>query len=188
MNIARVLSLMKNGHPKPVKLTAASFTGTATDQLNIRDSPFTTGAIVGTYSKGSSIKFIGYASGTTVSGNNKWYKSSKGFVSAAFVKGSPSASSTSTTPTTPVKPTPVKPSKPVAFTGTASDNVNCRSSPSTSATIKTVIKKGTKLTFSGYTTGTSVSGNNKWYKLNDGRGYVSATVIAGANPTSASKL
>ena len=53
--------------------------------LNIRSAPSTSAAIVGSYPKGTAISILCQTTGTMVDGNNQWYQTDKGFVSARYV-------------------------------------------------------------------------------------------------------
>lgn len=65
------------------KVTAAA--------LNIRSTPSASSAIVGSYSRGSVIKVLCQTKGTIIDGNDEWFKTDKGFVSARCVTLSGSA-------------------------------------------------------------------------------------------------
>ena len=53
--------------------------------LNIRSAPSTSAAIVGGYPKGTAISILCQTTGTMVDGNNVWFQTDKGFVSARYV-------------------------------------------------------------------------------------------------------
>ena len=67
--------------------------------MNIRNSASTSAQTVGSYAKGTKINITGETTGTSVNGNTKWYKTDKGFVSAAYVSVSNTTTNTSTTTT-----------------------------------------------------------------------------------------
>ena len=63
--------------PVPGKVTASV--------LNIRSTPDTAAANVGSYKKGDSIMVICQTTGTIVDGINTWYQTDKGFVSGRYI-------------------------------------------------------------------------------------------------------
>jgi len=60
-------------------------------------------------------------------------------------------------------------------TGTTTDGINIRSSPSTSASVVGSLAQGTSIAISGRESGTNVNGNPYWFKISNG--YVSAYYV-----------
>lgn len=54
--------------------------------LNIREGPGTDTTILGTYPRGTKIQIESQVSGTDINGNNKWNKTSRGYVSDFYIK------------------------------------------------------------------------------------------------------
>lgn len=165
--------------------TATSQTGTVTASPNliIRKTASTSGANVGTYNYNQSIKITGTTTGTSVNGNTTWYKTDKGFVSGAYVKlASTTTSSTPSTNTGSSSNTAVTDTKQ---TGTINTTLLIvRKSASTSASAVGTYTKGTKVTITGTTKGTSVNGNTTWYKTD--KGFISGAYVTVSNSSTAS--
>ena len=133
---------------------AVSKTGTATENLNLRDQPGTSGKILTTIPKGKTVMIL------SEKDENGWYKVSyggkTGYVSGSYLTTSPSGSTTITTKT-----------------GTATENLNLRNQASLSGKILTTIPKGKTVTI------LSEKDENGWYKVSyDGKtGYAISNYI-----------
>ena len=133
---------------------AVSKTGTATENLNLRDQPGTSGKILTTIPKGKIVTIL------SEKDENGWYKVSyggkTGYVSGSYLTTSPSGSTTITTKT-----------------GTATENLNLRNQASLSGKILTTIPKGKTVTI------LSEKDENGWYKVSyDGKtGYAISNYI-----------
>ncbi len=133
---------------------AVSKTGTATENLNLRDQPGTSGMILTTIPKGKTVTIL------SEKDENGWYKVSyggkTGYVSGSYLTTSPSGSTTITTKT-----------------GTATENLNLRNQASLSGKILTTIPKGKTVTI------LSEKDENGWYKVSyDGKtGYAISNYI-----------
>ena len=133
---------------------AVSKTGTATENLNLRDQPGTSGKILTTIPKGKTVTIL------SEKDENGWYKVSyggkTGYVSGSYLTTSPSGSTTITTKT-----------------GTATENLNLRNQASLSGKILTTIPKGKTVTI------LSEKDENGWYKVSyDGKtGYAISNYI-----------
>jgi hypothetical protein len=69
----------------PPSVTPVSGTVTAS-VLNIRSAPSTSSSIVGGYPRGTAISVLCQTTGTVVEGNDAWFQTDKGFISARYVK------------------------------------------------------------------------------------------------------
>ena len=133
---------------------AVSKTGTATENLNLRDKASTSGKILTTIPKGKTVTIL------SEKDENGWYKVSyggkTGYVSGSYLTTSPSGSTTITTKT-----------------GTATENLNLRNQASLSGKILTTIPKGKTVTI------LSEKDENGWYKVSyDGKtGYAISNYI-----------
>ena len=133
---------------------AVSKTGTATENLNLRDQPGTSGKILTTIPKGKTVTIL------SEKDENGWYKVSyggkTGYVSGSYLTTSTSSSTTITTKT-----------------GTATENLNLRNQASLSGKILTTIPKGKTVTI------LSEKDENGWYKVSyDGKtGYAISNYI-----------
>ena len=133
---------------------AVSKTGTATENLNLRDQPGTSGKILTTIPKGKTVTIL------SEKDENGWYKVSyggkTGYVSGSYLTTSPSGSTTITTKT-----------------GTATENLNLRNQASLSGKVLMTIPKGKTVTI------LSEKDENGWYKVSyDGKtGYAISNYI-----------
>ncbi|MEG0050857.1 MAG: SH3 domain-containing protein [Terrisporobacter sp.] len=137
--------------------------GVTTANLNMRKSASTSSSIITTIAKGSKIEIIEKTS-------SSWYKvkysGKTGYVSSEYVNLN-SNSNDNNTPSTSAK------------YGVTTDNLNMRESDSTSSSIITTIKKGTKVEIIEKT-------SSSWYKIKySGKtGYVSSKYITLSNNSS----
>jgi len=69
--------------PAPPKKPASG--RVTTSVLRIRSTPSTSSAVVGSYSRGTTINVLCQTKGTVVEGDDAWFQTDKGFVSARYV-------------------------------------------------------------------------------------------------------
>lgn len=172
ISAAYVKAFQNNTDQNTTTQASKQGTVTAAPSLSIRTSASTSSGVIGSYSNNAKINIIGETTGTSVNGNNKWYKTDKGFVSAAYVTTSGSSNTTNNASQNNQVNNTNK-------TGTTNYAMNIRKSASTSSPTVGSYVKGTKLDIIGETTGSSVNGNTKWYKTN--KGFVSAAYVTTTN-------
>ena len=139
--------------------TITTKTGTATENLNLRNQASLSGKILTTIPKGKTVTIL------SEKDENGWYKVSydgkTGYAISNYIKeGDSNSESTESTPSTPV---PIE--------GQPTENLNLRDQPSTSGKILTTIPKGKTVTI------LSEKNANGWYKVsyNGKTGYVSGS-------------
>ncbi|MCI1882611.1 MAG: SH3 domain-containing protein [Sporolactobacillus sp.] len=143
------------------------YTGTTTDNLNVRNGASTTHKILTTLKKGSKVEVVG----TSGSWLKIKYNGGTAYVSDEYVKKSGSASTGSSSS-----------SLKVQYTGTTTDNLNVRNGASTAHKILTTLKKGSKVDVVG------TSGSWLKIKYNGGTAYVSDEYVkkSGSSSTGSS--
>ncbi|SFG21187.1 SH3 domain-containing protein [Sporolactobacillus nakayamae] len=133
------------------------YTGTTTANLNVRSSASTSGKLLTTLKKGSSVEVVGT--------EGDWlkvkYNGGTAYVSKDYVK-KPSSENSSGSDST---------SETVLYTGTTTANLNVRSSASTSGKLLTTLKKGSSVEVVG------TEGDWLKIKYNGGTAYVSAEFV-----------
>ena len=139
--------------------TITTKTGTATENLNLRNQASLSGKILTTIPKGKTVTIL------SEKDENGWYKVSydgkTGYAISNYIKeGDSNSESTESTPSTPV---PIE--------GQPTENLNLRDQPGTSGKILTTIPKGKIVTI------LSEKNANGWYKVsyNGKTGYVSGS-------------
>ena len=139
--------------------TITTKTGTATENLNLRNQASLSGKILTTIPKGKTVTIL------SEKDENGWYKVSydgkTGYAISNYIKeGDSNSESTDSTPSTPV---PIE--------GQPTENLNLRDQPGTSGKILTTIPKGKIVTI------LSEKNANGWYKVsyNGKTGYVSGS-------------
>ena len=150
--------------------------------LNIRSDASTSASIVGSLAANATFQAVAQKSGTSVNGNTTWYRiQGRGWVSAAHVteissntggNGNNNNGNNNNTEQSINK----------EFRTTAA--LNIRSDASTSASVVGSLANNTTFRAVAQKTGTSVNGNNVWYRI-QGRGWVSAAYVR-ENSTSSS--
>ena len=147
---------------KTITTTTTTKTAKTTDNLNLRSKASTSGSILVTVPKGKTVTLLSEKDA------NGWYKAKydgkTGYLSGAYLTSFSSSSSTSTDSGT--SSTPKK-------LGQTLENLNLRSTASTSGSILTVIPKEQTITL------LSAKSSSGWYKAeyNGKTGYVSASYI-----------
>lgn len=142
-----------------------------TAALNIRSDASTSASVVGSLANNTTFRAVAQKTGTSVNGNNVWYRiQGRGWVSAAYVSEVSSGSNNT------------EQSINKEFRTTAT--LNIRSDASTSANIVGSLSSNASFRAVAQKTGTSVNGNNIWYRI-EGRGWVSAAYVR-ENSTSSS--
>lgn len=140
--------------------------------LNIRSDASTSASIVGSLAANATFQAVAQKSGTSVNGNTTWYRiQGRGWVSAAYVSEVSSGSNNT------------EQSINKEFRTTAT--LNIRSDASTSANIVGSLSNNASFRAVAQKTGTSVNGNNIWYRI-EGRGWVSAAYVREHNTSSSS--
>ncbi|MCO7176378.1 SH3 domain-containing protein [Sporolactobacillus kofuensis] len=139
------------------------YTGTTTDNLNVRQGASTSTKVLTTLKKGSSVEVVG----TSGSWLKIKYNGGTAYVSGSYVKKAGS-SSTGTGSS----------NAPVLYTGTTTDNLNVRQGSSTSTKVLTTLKKGSSVEVVG------TSGNWLKIKYNGGTAYVSESYVKKAGSSS----
>lgn len=143
-----------------------------TAALNIRSDASTSASVVGSLANNTTFRAVAQKTGTSVNGNNVWYRiQGRGWVSAAFVSEVSSGSNNT------------EQSINKEFRTTAT--LNIRSDASTSANIVGSLSNNASFRAVAQKTGTSVNGNNIWYRI-EGRGWVSAAYVRENNTSSSS--
>ncbi|TGA97820.1 hypothetical protein E4665_10505 [Sporolactobacillus shoreae] len=140
--------------PSPSEPSAPAkvvYTGTTTDDLNVRAAASTSSQIKATLKKGSSVEVIG-TSGSWLKIN---YNNGVAYVSSSYV----------------AKPGSTLATPKVQYTGTTTDDLNVRAAASTSSQIKTTLKKGSSVEV--------VSTSGSWLEIKYGNGtaYVSSDYV-----------
>ncbi|OTN75844.1 hypothetical protein A5886_000920 [Enterococcus sp. 8G7_MSG3316] len=126
-----------------------------TAALNIRRDASTSASITGTLANNATFQAVASKTGTSVNGNTTWYRiNGRGWVSAAYV--------TSVNNNTNNQETAIN----QQFRTTAALNV--RADASTSARITGSLARQATIQATASKTGTSVNGNNTWYRINNG--------------------
>lgn len=140
-----------------------------TAALNIRSDASTSASVVGSLASNATFRAVAQKTGTSVNGNNVWYRiQGRGWVSAAYVTEVNAGSNSS------------EQSINKEFRTTAT--LNIRSDASTSARISLLVNNSSFRAVA-QKTGTSVNGNNVWYRI-EGRGWVSAAYVQETNASS----
>ena len=143
-----------------------------TAALNIRSDASTSASVVGSLANNTTFRAVAQKTGTSVNGNNVWYRiQGRGWVSAAYVSEVSSGSNNT------------EQSINKEFRTTAT--LNIRSDASTSANIVGSLSNNASFRAVAQKTGTSVNGNNIWYRI-EGRGWVSAAYVRENNTSSSS--
>ncbi|WP_368256099.1 glucosaminidase domain-containing protein [Enterococcus innesii] len=143
-----------------------------TAALNIRSDASTSASVVGSLANNTTFRAVAQKTGTSVNGNNVWYRiQGRGWVSAAYVSEVSSGSNNT------------EQSINKEFRTTAT--LNIRSDASTSANIVGSLSNNASFRAVAQKTGTSVNGNNIWYRI-EGRGWVSAAYVREHNTSSSS--
>lgn len=143
-----------------------------TAALNIRSDASTSASVVGSLANNTTFRAVAQKTGTSVNGNNVWYRiQGRGWVSAAYVSEVSSGSNNT------------EQSINKEFRTTAT--LNIRSDASTSANIVGSLSNNASFRAIAQKTGTSVNGNNIWYRI-EGRGWVSAAYVRENNTSSSS--
>ena len=143
-----------------------------TAALNIRSDTSTSASVVGSLGNNTTFRAVAQKTGTSVNGNNVWYRiQGRGWVSAAYVSEVSSGSNNT------------EQSINKEFRTTAT--LNIRSDASTSANIVGSLSNNASFRAVAQKTGTSVNGNNIWYRI-EGRGWVSAAYVREHNTSSSS--
>ncbi|WP_270286701.1 glucosaminidase domain-containing protein [Enterococcus casseliflavus] len=143
-----------------------------TAALNIRSDASTSASVVGSLANNTTFRAVAQKTGTSVNGNNVWYRiQGRGWVSAAYVSEVSSGSNNT------------EQSINKEFRTTAT--LNIRSDASTSANIVSSLSNNASFRAVAQKTGTSVNGNNIWYRI-EGRGWVSAAYVREHNTSSSS--
>ncbi len=138
--------------------------------LNIRSDASTSASVVGSLASNATFRAVAQKTGTSVNGNNVWYRiQGRGWVSAAYVTEVTAGSNSS------------EQSINKEFRTTAT--LNIRSDASTSARIVGSLLNNSSFRAVAQKTGTSVNGNNVWYRI-EGRGWVSAAYVQETNASS----
>ncbi|MFS0921995.1 glucosaminidase domain-containing protein [Enterococcus casseliflavus] len=141
-----------------------------TAALNIRSDASTSASVVGSLASNATFRAVAQKTGTSVNGNNVWYRiQGRGWVSAAYVTEVTAGSNSS------------EQSINKEFRTTAT--LNIRSDASTSARIVGSLLNNSSFRAVAQKTGTSVNGNNVWYRI-EGRGWVSAAYVQETNASS----
>lgn len=141
-----------------------------TAALNIRSDASTSSSVVGSLASNATFRAVAQKTGTSVNGNNVWYRiQGRGWVSAAYVTEVTAGSNSS------------EQSINKEFRTTAT--LNIRSDASTSARIVGSLLNNSSFRAVAQKTGTSVNGNNVWYRI-EGRGWVSAAYVQETNASS----
>lgn len=142
----------------------------ATAALNIRSDASTSASVVGSLASNATFRAVAQKTGTSVNGNNVWYRiQGRGWVSAAYVTEVNAGSNSS------------EQSINKEFRTTAT--LNIRSDASTSARIVGSLANNATFRAVAQKTGTSINGNNVWYRI-EGRGWVSAAYVQETNASS----
>lgn len=142
----------------------------ATAALNIRSDASTSASVVGSLASNATFRAVAQKTGTSVNGNNVWYRiQGRGWVSAAYVTEVNAGSNSS------------EQSINKEFRTTAT--LNIRSDASTSARIVGSLANNATFRAVAQKTGTSINGNNVWYRI-EGRGWVSAAYVQETNTSS----
>lgn len=143
-----------------------------TAALNIRSDASTSASVVGSLANNTTFRAVAQKTGTSVNGNNVWYRiQGRGWVSAAYVSEVSSGSNNT------------EQSINKEFRTTAT--LNIRSDASTSANIVGSLSNNASFRAVAQKTGTSVNGNNIWYRI-EGRGWISAAYVREHNTSSSS--
>jgi uncharacterized protein YgiM (DUF1202 family)/cell wall-associated NlpC family hydrolase len=158
---------------KPGTTKRQSVITVSVTSLNVRSTPSSSGAVIGSVYQGQKLVVVGKSNG--------WYKvqlpnGTVGWVSADYVAGKPKSSSGST------KSGSTKSTGSASGGTKASAALNVRSGPSLTSPVITVIPPGGSYQI--------VSWQNGWAKvrLPDGStGWVSGTVVSGSSPSYSSK-
>ncbi|WP_312540526.1 glucosaminidase domain-containing protein [Enterococcus sp.] len=130
------------------------FRTTAT--LNIRSDASTSASITGSLASNATFQAVASKTGTSVNGNTTWYRiNGRGWVSGAYVTAV--NNNTSNNQETAISQ---------QFRTTAVLNV--RADASTSARITGSLARAATIQATARKTGTSVNGNNIWYRINNG--------------------
>lgn len=131
--------------------------------VNQRTAPNRNGSVVKTFDADTILDFKGFVRGEDVDGNNVWFVgaySDTYFWSGGFTD----ASTNGLADLTPAPVAPPAPSLSANQRKVGSAAVRYRKAPNTSAEIVIEYQPGDVLTFSQWTRGQDVSGNNIWFK------------------------
>lgn len=141
-----------------------------TAALNIRSDASTSASVVGSLASNATFRAVAQKTGSSVNGNNVWYRiQGRGWVSATYVTEVNAGSNSS------------EQSINKEFRTTAT--LNIRSDASNSARIVGSLLNNSSFRAVAQKTGTSVNGNNVWYRI-EGRGWVSAAYVQETNTSS----
>ncbi|WP_332238790.1 SH3 domain-containing protein [Sporolactobacillus sp. KGMB 08714] len=154
--------VQKPGSSSSSSTAKVLYTGTTTDDLNVRTGASTSSTRLATLSKGTEVEVVG----TSGSWLQIVYKGGTAYVSADYVQKAGSSGSSST--------------PKVLYTGTTTDALNVRTGASTGSTILATLSKGTEVEV----VGTSGSWLQIIYK--DGTAYVSGDYVQKQDGSSAS--
>ncbi|MFT8871811.1 MAG: SH3 domain-containing protein [Sporolactobacillus sp.] len=156
-----------NALPPAHVFAATTYTGQATDYLNVRSAPATTATRLGLLAPGSAVEVIGNVDGRWLKIN---YHNQTAYVDGTYIteKAQPIGATAGT----------VQDVQP--FSGTTTANLNVRFLPSTSGTLLTTLKAGSTVTVNGKT-------NDGWLRISykSGIAYVAADYVT-QSPAAAS--
>lgn len=135
--------------------------------VNVRPTPDTSGAPIGSVPNGTLLTTNGKVSGEAIEGDTTWYEvqleGKKGYIGGIFVQ------------CTTDEPLPAD--CPRVKLGGAGTAVNVRPGPNTSGAPVASLPNGTILTASGKVQGEAIDGNTTWYRVEgQATGYVSAVL------------
>ena len=157
--------------------------------LNIRSDASTSASIVGSLAANATFEAVAQKSGTSVNGNTTWYRiQGRGWVSAAHVTeissntgGNDNNNNNGNNNDNNNSNNSAEQSINKEFRTTAA--LNIRSDASTSASVVGSLASNATFRAVAQKTGTSVNGNNVWYRI-QGRGWVSAAYVQETNASS----
>ena len=157
--------------------------------LNIRSDASTSASIVGSLAANAIFEAVAQKSGTSVNGNTTWYRiQGRGWVSAAHVTeissntgGNDNNNNNDNNNDNNNNNNSAEQSINKEFRTTTA--LNIRSDASTSASVVGSLASNATFRAVAQKTGTSVNGNNVWYRI-QGRGWVSAAYVQETNASS----
>ena len=157
--------------------------------LNIRSDASTSASIVGSLAANATFEAVAQKSGTSVNGNTTWYRiQGRGWVSAAHVTeissntgGNDNNNNNDNNNDNNNNNNSAEQSINKEFRTTTA--LNIRSDASTSASVVGSLASNATFRAVAQKTGTSVNGNNVWYRI-EGRGWVSAAYVQETNASS----
>jgi hypothetical protein len=130
-----------------------------------RNAPSRTGALLKTFDAGVVLDFKGFVHGENVSGNDVWFVGS--YSDTYFWSGGFTDSSTNGLSDITPKPVPAPAPSPAPVTGRTTGNapVNFRSAPSSTASLIDTLAANTHYgSFTVFTHGEAIDGNDVWFK------------------------